>query len=43
VPKLAAQTDKAEADVLGCMNFAAAYRPKLHSSNSIKRLAKEIK
>jgi putative transposase len=41
MPKLAAMM--AEADVLACMSFPAAHRPKLHSRNPIERLNGEIK
>jgi putative transposase len=43
VPKLAALMDDAEADVLACMSFPLAHRPKLHSTNPIERLNGEIK
>ena len=43
VPKLAALMDEAETDVLAYMNFPAAHRPKLHSTNPIERLNGEIK
>lgn len=43
VPKLAAMMDDAETDVLAYMNFPAAHRPKLHSTNPIERLNGEIK
>jgi transposase-like protein len=43
VPKLAALMDSAEEDVLAYMNFPAAHRPKLHSTNPIERLNGEIK
>ena len=35
--------DEAETDVLAYMNFPAAHRPKLHSTNPIERLNGEIK
>ncbi len=43
VPKLAALLDDAEADVLAYMNFPAAHRTKLHSTNPLERLNGEIK
>jgi putative transposase len=43
VPKLAALMDGAEEDVLACMDFPAAHRAKLHSTNPIERLNGEIK
>jgi transposase-like protein len=43
VPKLANLMDEAETDVLAYMNFPAAHRPKLHSTNPIERLNGEIK
>jgi len=43
VPKLAALMDSAEEDVLAYMNFPAAHRAKLHSTNPIERLNGEIK
>jgi transposase-like protein len=43
VPKLAALMDDAEADVLACMSFPLAHRPKLHSTNPVERLNGEIK
>jgi transposase-like protein len=43
VPKLAALMDSAEEDVLAYMNFPAAHRTKLHSTNPIERLNGEIK
>jgi transposase-like protein len=43
VPKLALMMDEAEADVLAYMNFPAAHRPKLHSTNPIERPIGEIK
>jgi transposase-like protein len=41
--KLAAFMDQAEVDVLAFMDFPAAHRAKLHSTNPIERLNKEIK
>ena len=43
VPKLAALMDEAETDVLAYMDFPAAHRTKLHSTNPIERLNGEIK
>jgi putative transposase len=43
VPKLATLMDAAEEDVLAYMNFPAAHRTKLHSTNPIERLNGEIK
>ncbi len=43
VPKLAALMDAAEEDVLAYINFPAAHRAKLHSTNPIERLNGEIK
>ena len=43
VPKLAGFLDEAEADVLAYMDFPAAHRAKLHSTNPIERLNGEIK
>jgi putative transposase len=43
VPKLAALMDAAEEDVLAYMDFPAAHRAKLHSTNPIERLNGEIK
>src|SRR5688572_18872913 len=43
LPKLAALMDAAEEDVLAYMDFPAAHRPKLHSTNPIGRLNGEIK
>ena len=43
VPKLAALMDGAEEDVLAYMDFPAAHRAKLHSTNPIERLNGEIK
>src|SRR5437879_6279716 len=42
-PKLAALLDAAEDDVLAFTQFPAAHRPKLHSTNPLERLNKEIK
>jgi transposase-like protein len=43
LPKLAAAMDEAEADVLAYMDFPAAHRTKLHSTNSLERLNGEVK
>jgi len=43
VPKLAAPMDRAEADVLACMSFPKEHRSKIHSTNPLERLNKEIK
>ena len=43
VSKLAALMDTAETDVLAYMDFPAAHRIKLHSTNSLERLNGEIK
>ena len=43
VPKLAALMDEAEADVLAYMGFPAQHRTKLHSTNPLERLNKEVK
>ncbi|GGC73115.1 hypothetical protein GCM10011504_58190 [Siccirubricoccus deserti] len=43
VPCLAALMDAAEEDVLASMDFPAAHRAKLHSTNPIERLNGEIK
>jgi transposase-like protein len=43
VPKLAALLDAAEADVLAYMGFPATHRAKIHSTNPLERLNKEIK
>ncbi len=42
-PKLAAFIDASEADVLSYMDFAAQHRTKIHSTNPIERLNKEVK
>jgi putative transposase len=41
--KLAAAMDQAEVDVLAYMDFPAAHRTKLHSTNSLERLNGEVK
>ncbi|MGA8195980.1 MAG: IS256 family transposase, partial [Acetobacteraceae bacterium] len=43
LPKLAAFMDAAEADVLAYMDFPAAHRAKLHSTNPFERLNGEVK
>lgn len=43
VPKLAELMDEAESDVLAYMTFPAQHRTKLHSTNPIERLNREIK
>jgi transposase-like protein len=42
-PKGAALMDNAEADVLAHLEFPAAHRVKLHSTNTLERLNKEVK
>ena len=42
-PKLGTFIDESEADVLAYMNFPVQHRVKLHSTNPIERLNKEIK
>lgn len=42
-PKLGALMDETEADVLAYMAFPAQHRTKLHSTNPLERLNKEIK
>jgi putative transposase len=42
-PKLGVLMDEAEADVLAYMNFPAQHRTKLHSTNPLERLNKEVK
>jgi putative transposase len=42
-PKLAAAMDEAETDVLAFMDFPRAHWPKLHSTNPLERLNKEVK
>lgn len=42
-PKLAALMDDSEHDVLAYMTFPAQHRAKLHSTNPIERLNKEVK
>mgnify|MGYP006274142011 CR=1 FL=1 len=43
LPKLAALMDEAETDVLAFMSFPRAHWPKLHSTNPLERLNKEVK
>jgi putative transposase len=43
VPKLSAQMDEAETDVLAYMTFPREHRTKLHSTNPLERLNGEIK
>ena len=42
-PKLADLMDQSEADVLAYMSFPAQHRTKLHSTNPLERLNKEVK
>ena len=42
-PKLAALMDDSEHDVLAYLTFPAQHRTKLHSTNSLERLNKEVK
>jgi transposase-like protein len=42
-PKLGTFLDDAEADVLACMAFPAQHRTKVHSTNPLERLNKEVK
>jgi transposase-like protein len=42
-PKAAALMDHAEADVLAHLHFPPAHRVKLHSTNTLERLNKEVK
>src|SRR3712207_699058 len=42
-PKLSALMDESEADVLAYMAFPAQHRAKLHSTNPLERLNKEVK
>lgn len=42
-PRLATLMDETEADVLAYMSFPAQHRTKLHSTNPIERLNKEVK
>ena len=43
LPKLTAAMEAAEDDVLAYMTFPAAHRQKLHSTNTLERLNKEVK
>ena len=43
LPKLATLMDESETDVLAYMSFPAQHRTKLHSTNPLERLNKEIK
>src|SRR3954447_23125856 len=42
-PKLAAFIDESEADVLSHMDFPLQHRTKIHSTNPLERLNKEVK
>jgi putative transposase len=42
-PKLGAFIDDSEADVLAHMDFPAQHRTKIHSTNPLERLNKEVK
>ena len=42
-PKLAAFIDESEADVLAHLSFPAQHRGKIHSTNPLERLNKEVK
>ena len=42
-PKLGAFIDESETDVLAHMDFPAQHRSKIHSTNSLERLNKEVK
>jgi len=42
-PKLAAFTDDSETDVLSYLDFPEQHRSKLHSTNPLERLNKEVK
>jgi putative transposase len=42
-PKLAALIDESEADVLAHMDFPTQHRSKIHSTNPLERLNKEVK
>ena len=42
-PKLGVLMDEAESDVLAYLNFPAQHRTKLHSTNPLERLNKEVK
>ena len=43
LPRLAAAMDEAETDVLAYMDFPAAHRTKLHSTNSLERINGKVK
>ncbi len=43
LPKLAQAMEAAEDDVLAYMTFPAAHRQKLHRTNTLERLNKEVK
>jgi putative transposase len=43
LPKLSGAMEAAEDDVLAYMTFPAAHRTKLHSTNTLERLNKEVK
>jgi putative transposase len=43
VPKLGAFIDESEADVLTHMDFPVQHRTKIHSTNPLERLNKEVK
>jgi transposase-like protein len=43
MPKLSEAMDAAESDVLAYMSFPAAHRQKLHITNTLERLNKEVK
>ena len=42
-PKLAAFIDESEPDILAHMDFPAQHRTKIHSTNPLERLNKEVK
>jgi putative transposase len=42
-PKLAALIDDSEADVLAHMDFPSQHRAKIHATNPLERLNKEVK
>jgi len=42
-PKLAAFIDESEADVLAHLDFSVQHRSKIHSTNPLERLNKEVK
>jgi len=42
-PKFASFMDESEHDVLACMTFPAQHRVKLHNTNPLERLNKEVK